>query len=410
MQIENLHSEIKENKATVVATVIWEDCDRPTREIYFATSEEFVQDIDCNPHAFLTACILPAMRHGEKRVAIDADICPELRKGLLTAMDIIRTWYEYDDDHQPVQIEARTKYVPNTRLPQRAGSFLSGGLDSLATLRGNRLDFSLEHPASIKDGLIVYGFDIGGYEQEQRENASNSQEAFQRTLTILSRIAQDSEVTLIPVYTNIKYLDDDLHFWMYEFHGAALAAVAHAFAKRLTRVYIASSHDTRTLVPWGSHPVLDSNYSSANLRIQNDGIRLLSRWEKMKILADWDVVLQNLRVCTHNISGLLNCGQCEKCIRTMMALVAIGNLKGASAFPVDDVSPELFMQLEKISDATDYTDLLDALRVQGRLDLIEAIEKKIPQLEETDWKGRIKRFDRKYLGSNLVKLRQLSKK
>lgn len=66
MKIENLKSEKNADLARVAATITWENCDRPTQEIYFETTEAFAQDLTCNPHAFLVACIMPAMRHGEK--------------------------------------------------------------------------------------------------------------------------------------------------------------------------------------------------------------------------------------------------------------------------------------------------------------------------------------------------------
>lgn len=66
MKIENLRLENHNDLARAAATVVWEDCDRPTQEIYFQTTKEFAQDLSCNPHAFLVSCIMPAMHHGEK--------------------------------------------------------------------------------------------------------------------------------------------------------------------------------------------------------------------------------------------------------------------------------------------------------------------------------------------------------
>ena len=162
MRIENLRKETKGENARVAATVIWENCDRPTQVVYFDTSEEFSRDLTCDPHAFLVGCLMPAMRHGEQRIAIDEDICPELRIGLETAMDWICHWY--GAPRKPVLIEAqiRVHACPSRQRMERAGSFLSGGVDSIATLQANRLAFSSQHPRSIRDCLFVYGFDIGG--------------------------------------------------------------------------------------------------------------------------------------------------------------------------------------------------------------------------------------------------------
>ena len=113
MRIENYRSEKKDNRYRVSAQVKWEDCERPLQEIYFETAEEFSKDISCNPHAFLVACIMPAMRFGEKRIFIDSEICPELLDGLITAMSLICNWFDwYNGASSLVRIE--TKAQQNT--------------------------------------------------------------------------------------------------------------------------------------------------------------------------------------------------------------------------------------------------------------------------------------------------------
>lgn len=401
MKIENLKSEKKGNRARVAATVSWEDCDRPAQEVYFETDEVFAQGLSCNPHAFLVGCIMPAMHHGEKRVFVDAEICPQLRDDLITAMAWIRHWY-YSPDRELVRIEAKMRTgLPTPRTPERAGAFFSGGIDSLATVRVNRLNFPPEHPGSIKDGLLIYGQNI---------ESDNRSETFEYAVRSLSEVTQEAGITLIPVYTNIRYLDDDTDFFMDKFHGALLASVAHAFARRLTTVTIASSYDIPNLHPgWGSHPLLDPNYSSSDLRIRHDGV-VLSRFEKTKLLADWDVALQNIKVCQPNWPGM-NCGQCEKCLRTMLALLALGVLEECSAFPTVEITEELINSKVKINKVSVhfYEELITPLVEKGRQDLCRIIEQKLSRYydREPGWKGRIKRFDRKVLGGNLVRVKKL---
>src|SRR4030067_1958090 len=108
MRIENLRSETRQGRARIAATVIWEDCNRPAEEVYFETEEQYADSLSCNPHAFLVGCIVPAMHYGEKRVSIDAEICPALRDGLITAMGWIRHWY-YSPARELVKIEAGTQ-------------------------------------------------------------------------------------------------------------------------------------------------------------------------------------------------------------------------------------------------------------------------------------------------------------
>ncbi|MBD1867770.1 hypothetical protein H6F95_10760 [Cyanobacteria bacterium FACHB-471] len=399
MRIENLKSKNTARLKRVSATVVWEDCDRPTQEIYFETTSDFAQDLSCNPHAFLVASIVPALHHGEKRVSIDAEICPELRDGLMTAMGWIRHWYELN--REPVEIQAKTRTTPaQSTTPQRAGWFFSGGIDSLATLRHNRLTVPREHPNSFKDGLTIYGISSGGDEIEENEQFLD---AFDRLVTSMSNVAQDAEVNLIPVYTNVRQLNTDTYFWSNEFQGAALASVAHAFGPRFGRMSIASTGNIPSLFPHGSHPLLDPNYSSYDLKIQHDGVTL-SRLDKTKLVADWDVALQNLKVCTkvrQMQPGMLNCGKCDKCIRTTLALLALGKLEQASTFPKVEFSEEMLVKRVFIKTPyrmSCYEDLIPHLQARGRHDLVRAIERIGLRYRGGDWRGRVKKVVRRYFG------------
>jgi hypothetical protein len=408
VRVEDARLDTTSDMARLTATIVWEDCDRPPQEIYFGTSEEFACALRCNPHVFLITCLLPAMRHGERRIAIEDRICPELRNGLLTAIGLMRNWYEYRGASPRIEARAGIR-APAARESDRAGSFLSGGVDSLALLRLNRHHFPLNHPRSVKDCLFVYGLDIGGW--------AGTMEHFEFVRTRLLEVVEDAGVTLIPVYTNLLQLDDDMDFWMHEFHGAALAGIAHAFSGRLSDVSLASSFAIPNLGPWGSHPLLDPSYSSTDFRVRHDNL-WLSRLEKVRLVADWDAALRGLRVCTWFHPGMLNCGKCDKCIRTMTELLAVGKLEHTQAFPVQDVTAELLdrITITKRYQGHKYRELLVPLRARGRDDLADVIEAKLDRLpkylawkEERDWKGSIKRFDRRALGGRLCQLRGIVK-
>jgi len=358
-----------EKLVRVTATVNWEDCDRPDQEVYIETDEKFAKDISCNPHAFLVGCILPAMHFGEKRIFLDAEICPSLREGLESVMALMKEWS--GGGYKPLNIEAKTSStVRHLNKHRRAGLFLSGGIDSLAALRVNKKNYPEQHPGLIKDCLLVHGFDIGGVVERGMKY-----HVFDRAKAALSGVANDANVKLIPVYTNIRHLCDERDLWLDKFFGAVLASVAHAFDSRLNLVYIASSYDIPNLAPCGSHPLLDPEYSSYDLRIKHRDVAL-SRLEKLRIVADWDVAFQNFRVCLANVEDRLNCGKCEKCVRTMTELVAIGALDKTRAFVENDVSPELLSSFDITirHRASFYEEMLLPLKERGRDDLVKTIK------------------------------------
>jgi hypothetical protein len=380
MRIKDLRSETNAGRARVAATVIWEDCDRPTHDVYFEADEAFADGLSCNPHAFLVGCAIPAMHFGEDRVFIDAEICPELRLGLIEAMSWLRHWY-YEPDRPLVRIEAQTRSAPpSPRTPERAGFFFSGGIDSFATLRTNRLTFPAEHPWSIKDGVVVFGLEL------------DTKEAFDYVLELLSPLARQLGINLIPVYTNLylnyRYEDARNHFkfWLSEYQGAVFGALAHVLSRRFTVMSIAASDDISDLTPYGTHPLLDPHYSSYDLRIRHDGIAL-SRLTRTALIADWDVALQNLRVCNQfkrYRPGRLNCGRCEKCIRTMLALVALGKLDQTHSFPRQDIDEETVISIKHFTPDVilHYRELIAPLEKVGRSDLARAIKFKIAECEK----------------------------
>lgn len=417
MKIENLRSEKRDGRSTILATVNWEDADRPTQEVFFGTDAKFAESLSLNPHAFLVGCILPALRHGEERISIDAEICPELRDGLETLMSWIRHWFE--PNRNLVKIEAKVQSRLRTPLtPKRAGLFFSGGIDSLAVLRANRLHFPLGHPGSFRDGLIIYGQNI---------ESDNRLESFEKAVDSLSEVAQDAGITLIPAYTNIRCLDEDTEFFLNQFHGTVLGAVAHAFSRRLTTISISSSDDIPTLPlvkqvqikPYGSHPLIDPNTSSSDLHIRHDGLTL-TRLDKTKLVADWDVALQNIKVCQPNWPGE-NCGQCEKCVRTMLALLALGALPNTKAFPQDDISEDLVSKVritkptikEGYSVYHNYLECIPPLIKIGRQDLVRAIEQMLERSRNSiepkvSFKKKLYKFDQKCLGVSLTKFKHLT--
>jgi len=370
MKIWNLRTIKDEQSTRIAATVDWEDNDRPSREIFIETEKEFSGDISCNPDAFLVGCIVPAIHLGEKRIFLDAEIDPMLQEGLYAVMALLKEWS--GGKYTPLKIEVKTDSIPKYAGKQRvAGMFLSGGIDSLAALRTNRLNYPEDHPGSIKDCLIIHGFDIGGVVERGMKY-----HVFDRARAAMSVVAKDANVRLIPVYTNIRHLCDERDLWLDKFFGAVLASVGHAFASRFDLLYIASSYDIPHLVPCGSHPLLDPEYSSYELTFKLRDLEL-SRLDKLRLIADWDAAFQNFRVCLANVEDRLNCGKCEKCVRTMTELVAIGALDKTRAFIEDDVTPELLSRFNILirHRASFYQEMLAPLQERGRGDLVQTIKK-----------------------------------
>ncbi|MFH1985142.1 MAG: hypothetical protein ABIL58_25165 [Pseudomonadota bacterium] len=373
MRISDISVTTHPGRSRLAARLCWEDTPRPDDYVFFETTAAFGQDLADGAEAFAVGCLVPALHFGERRLAVDQGLCPGLKEGLATAMGILAHWS--GGRYRPLVIEAadRPPALPPEPGSFRAGLCLSGGIDSLAALRLNRLHYRPEDPWYVEDGLMVHGFDIGGVVARGAKYP-----VFDRAVVAMETVAADAGITLVPVYTNVRHLCDQRDLWLNYFFGAVLAAAGHAMAGRLELLFIASSYHIPHLHPCGSHPILDPEYSSQRLSIRHRDLAL-SRLDKHRIVADWPAAFNNFRVCLANVPDRLNCGRCEKCVRTMTELTAIGRLQDTRAFVEDRVTPEHFEGFDITIWGRDhfYRELLEPLAAQGRGDLVATIRKKL---------------------------------
>ena len=267
-----------------------------------------------NVEAFLTAALLPCMREGCTLVTKEK-VSQRFLKAIPEIMNIFCNW-------EPLLHKIQVKNaIPVTKAPSkehRIGAFFSGGVDSFYTF--------LKHRDEVTDLILLHGFDI----------KLSDHSLSKRTSEMIRKVASGFGKRVIEVETNlgafvIKYGD-----WGRLSHGTVLAGVGHLLFPHFSRIYIASSYSHDTLFPWGSHPDLDPLWSTESLEFIHDGCEA-SRIDKVALLAHSDIALQHLRVCFRSASTALNCGQCEKCLRTMLNLAAVGALDRCTAFetPLD---------------------------------------------------------------------------
>ena len=396
MIIEDIRTEPVDGKPRLTARVVWEDSDRPPIDIYFGTESAFADALAVLPDPFLAATLTPAMWAGEKRIRVDGEVCPELMDNLAVVRSLFQHWFNVG--HGAAAIEARPRPRPHQESTERrAACFLSGGLDSLAAFRANRLNFPREHPESLKDGIIVFGLEV------------ENERSFSMVLDTLTEFAQEAECRLVPVFTNVRMLNPDWRFWYNAHMGPALCAVAHAFQRRFSSVTVGSDYDVAHLVPHGSHPLVEPNFSSYSLRVHYHGLTL-SRLGKARLIADWPAALRHLRVC--NVSegyqrGSLNCGRCEKCIRTMLELMAVGVFDKAPVFQQREISPRMIERLYMPGAIRPYyEELIGPLAAAGRPDLDDAIQQRLTRSRWTRLTEHLRTFDREFLNGSLVSLKR----
>ena len=388
MLIHDLAFAIDGRRRTLSAKVLWEERDFPAQRLTFDVDEpqgcgdetEFGAGPLCSEHpaadALLAACFPLAAVHGEARIRVEGRACPMLVEGLRTAHAWWASWGGMPSPAPNIE----TRGVARFRRPdarRRAVSFLSGGVDGLHMLMRNRQLYRRDDPAYIRDVLFIHGFDIG-----KRARDSEIQR-YQEALRRLAPVAVEMGVRVLPCRTNLRHLPSKPDFWTYRHNGAALAAVGHAALPSPAFLFIAASHHLSKPVPMGSHPSVDHLLSSQSIQVIHDGSRF-TRLEKVRELANWPTGLAALRVCPESPGGKINCGRCEKCLRTRLELLAVGVEETAALGP--SLTPiELWdeaVPTPRGHRAIMYEDLLPALRARGLDALCRSLESRIDVYRE----------------------------
>jgi hypothetical protein len=253
------------------------------------------------------------MRRGEN-LRCTRSISPRLRASTTQFQRILGSWDRHLHPNAPrfstVAIEAPERRAVEHGDPGRGTAcFFTAGADSLHSAITNldRLD-ALIHvrgfattPEDTPLGEMVHG--------RVREAA--------RLLGL----------PLLEIATDLKDFSDRCDVSWEEYHGSALATIALLLAPHFSRVLIPATNSYADLVPLGSHPLLDPLWSTERVEIVHDGADA-SRIEKLHTAAGHPAGRAHLQVCWEHANQRYNCGICEKCIRTGVA-VRLAGLDGA---------------------------------------------------------------------------------
>jgi hypothetical protein len=279
--------------------------------MYFSVAEADAELLAGGAEAFVAAMLVPAMTTGGT-LEVEPAVSRELLSGLARVQDVWRAWH--GDRMHAVEVRASSRETPVATGP--AACMFSGGIDSLYTL--------LRHPD--ESPVLLFGRGVSSPLSPQ------TMDKVDRDARRVAATAAELGLRLVTYETDVR-----THFplpWGELYHGAVLAASAHALSGGLAKVSIPSTHSYLEFRPWGSHPLLDEHYSTPAVRIIHDGSDA-TRAEKTAWLAlHHREVLRHLHVCIGpDRDGTRNCGRCGKCVRTMVALAAVGMLDAAPTLP-----------------------------------------------------------------------------
>ena len=344
------------------------------KSMWFAVNGEDPLFIPGLADAFISALIPVAMKLGQN-VEVEGRVSSRLAYGLDAYQSILSTWwpeiFKVVDIHYQ-ELDPRRK----DQRPKAVACSFSGGLDSFHAV-AELLPSQLQNSSfNVTHALMINGFD----QVVDLEHQGLAQQMFRTYDPVLAQWG----VKLLMLDTNVKQFRDAAMPRQDVVHcyGSSLAASAHALGGIFGRFGIAGggNYAYDQMRPTGSHPVMDHHLSSDQLQIIFAGSSK-SRAGKLEMLVDMPFVQKNLRVCFNipefdpQTGSIINCGECEKCVRTLIGLIIMGKLEKFTCF--SRLHPiEQYQRPEILSAINDFLlkDLIGLAHRHGRADWVSILQ------------------------------------
>ncbi len=266
---------------------------------------------------YFAAFWIPAMFLHEEFI-IEGEVSKELLDAAYGRLEpLFLEWHPHDLVAAPIQGHQIIESV--TPPSSGRGCLYSGGVDSYYSIA--------KHVDSITHLVFIQGFEI----QWRRDDL------FRDALTLLREGALALNRDVIVLRTNIQDPITDLTmrsaelgrhspgFMMIYYFGSMLVSLSLCLRGILGETLIPSSWSAASSKIMGSHPQIEPNWSTSTMSFELDGCEA-DRIEKLGFLAkSRPECFRWLRVCTvPEGNGVINCGRCGKCLRTMMEMRIAG--------------------------------------------------------------------------------------
>jgi len=264
---------------------------------------------------FVIAALLKAMED-KATLKVHGPVSGSLLDNLEEYQRIFSIWFP--EKYTEIEILPERE-VEETKVNDKVMLSFSGGVDgSFSALNHILRRGPIKRKLFDVDAILyIEGFDVNiDYDKECKTVVQRNRRLF----------SGYPDLRFLNVRTNLKYLLSIQKFWTS--HACVLASTASLFRKICGGCLVGSSHSYLHLSPWGSHPLTDRLLSSNSFEIHHDMV--FTRVEKLKALFSWPEALANLKVCwegqyRYDTPPDTNCCCCDKCVRTMLAFMALGH-------------------------------------------------------------------------------------
>jgi hypothetical protein len=288
--------------------------------LWYKVPDNYSKYLSPQSDAFLIPGLLAGM-HFQEDIEVRGTVSPRLAYNLAEYMHLLN--FRMPKFLAPVEIKY-SQLKPLQAKPAAVATTFSGGVDAFFTIWKHLPQNQIIPSYQITHALFILGFDILNKEK------NNYDSLFSRFHAALSEI----NVELIPLETNLFTLIAP-RLKMNLFYGPVLIGPTHVLGCLFNKVLIPSSNDYQQIQKWtsSSDPTSDPLLSTEKLEIIHYGANY-RRVHKIEAISNWKPAQTQLRVCT--TVGLkpdvINCSRCEKCVRTMIPIYAMGNMEKFTTF------------------------------------------------------------------------------
>ena len=311
----------------------------------FPHIESIPADNDCD--SYVIALLMLAMKEN-RTIIVNGSVSHSLLSNLTEFQYV---WNKFDNKEYEIIdiIPTSIKDCPEKKLSGAICAF-SGGVDSTFTVWRHTQKLASYRSQNLNLSCMVHGFDIPLDDRKAFDSAFNKAKVTLNSLNL----------DLLPLKTNFREV---VRVRWGHAHATALVAALSQFKCIIGTCLIGSSDPYNKLcLPWGSSPLTDHLLGADNFTVIHDGSSH-SRTEKVHEISNWDLGVQNLRVCWQGEHKDRNCGKCETCLRTKVNFLASGN-EIPSCFPLSNNLEHKLSQLNLKKDIikTEWIQILDYIK------------------------------------------------
>jgi len=251
--------------------------------------------------------VFVAMRKG-RPLHIEGSIS---RRLLVNLVEFQRAWSLWAPRlYQPVEVTCSVICDESPSLRRTAVSAFSGGVDATFAMLYHTDGVAKVDQLKVNAAVLVQGFDIGLDQPEAFAVAQSNARAMTELMGVPLSIVRTNFASVGSQWTNA--------------FGAGLAACLHLFGEMCDTAVMGTDEDyAHFVLPWGSNPITNQFLSSAGMIVVSEGGGF-TRTEKVAVIARNQKASEHLRVCWQGPQTGLNCGICEKCVRTKLNFLAAG--------------------------------------------------------------------------------------